>query len=111
MKKDINGQQVVREALRITTLVQMGAYILMYQLGQLPENKAVNILLSLALWAICTLDLWFVILLPDPIDSCADKENAEKDRKSGLVLCVLGTIGIFAVFVMQIISGSIIPFA
>ena len=79
MKKDINGRQVVREALRITTLVQMGAYILMYQLGQLPENKAVNILLSLALWAICTLDLWFVILLPDPIDSCADKENAEKD--------------------------------
>ena len=64
MKKDINGRQVVREALRITTLVQMGAYILMYQLGQLPENKAVNILLSLALWAICTLDLWFVILLP-----------------------------------------------
>lgn len=111
MKKDINGRQVVREALRITTLVQMGAYILMYQLGQLPENKAVNILLSLALWAICTLDLWFVILLPDSIDSCADKENAEKDRKSGLVLCVLGTIGIFAVFVMQIISGSIIPFA
>lgn len=55
MKKDINGRQVVREALRITTLVQMGAYILMYQLGQLPENKAVNILLSLALWAICTL--------------------------------------------------------
>lgn len=44
MKKDINGRQVVREALRITTLVQMGAYILMYQLGQLPENKAVNIL-------------------------------------------------------------------
>ena len=74
MKKDINGRQVVREALRITTLVQMGAYILMYQLGQLPENKAVNILLSLALWAICTLDLWFVILLPDPIDSCADKD-------------------------------------
>ncbi len=27
MKKDINGRQVVREALRITTLVQMGAYI------------------------------------------------------------------------------------
>lgn len=26
MKKDINGRQVVREALRITTLVQMGAY-------------------------------------------------------------------------------------
>lgn len=111
MRKDLNGRLIIREALHVTVLVQIGSYGLMYRINQLPQDKAVNIMLSLTLWAICLIDLWFVLLVPDPPNQESDVEKIVKDRKNGFVLGVAGTVVILVIFLMQIITGSIIPFA
>ena len=41
----------------------------------------------------------------------ADKEKVEKDRKTAFALGVVGTAAILVIFVMQVITGSIVPFA
>ena len=78
-KKERTGRQIIRETLRIAWLVQAGAYTLMQRLNELPQDKTINIMLSLTLWA--------------------------------FALGVAGTAAILVIFVMQVITGSIIPFA
>lgn len=106
-KKERTGRQIIRETLRITWLAQAGAYTLMQRLNELPQDKTINIMLSLTLWAFGLVGLWFDFLVPEP----ADKEKAEKDRKTAFALGVAGTAAILVIFVMQVITGSIIPFA
>ena len=55
--------------------------------------------------------LWFDFLVPEPVAPEADKEKVEKDRKTAFALGVVGTAAILVIFVMQVITGSIIPFA
>ena len=50
-KKERTGRQIIRETLRIAWLVQAGAYTLMQRLNELPQDKTINIMLSLTLWA------------------------------------------------------------
>lgn len=107
-KKERTGRQIIRETLRITWLVQAGAYTLMQRLNELPQDKTINIMLSLTLWAFGLVGLWFDFLVPEPV---ADKEKVEKDRKTAFALGVAGTAAILVIFVMQVITGSIIPFA
>ena len=94
-KKERTGRQIIRETLRITWLVQAGAYTLMQRLNELPQDKTINIMLSLTLWAFGLVGLWFDFLVPEPVAPEADKEKA----------------AILVIFVMQVITGSIIPFA
>ena len=104
-KKERTGRQIIRETLRIAWLVQAGAYTLMQRLNELPQDKTINIMLSL------TVGLWFDFLVPEPVAPEADKEKVEKDRKTAFALGVVGTAAILVIFVMQVITGSIIPFA
>ena len=97
-KKERTGRQIIRETLRITWLVQAGAYTLMQRLNELPQDKTINIMLSLTLWAFGLVGLWLDFLVPEPVAPEADKEKVEKDA-------------ILVFFVMQVITGSIIPFA
>ena len=76
----------------------------------MPQDKAINIMLSLTLWAFCLVGLWFDFLVPEPIAPEADKEKGEKDRKTAFALGVAGTAAILVIFVMQVIAGSIFPF-
>lgn len=110
-KKERTGRQIIRETLRITWLVQAGAYTLMQRLNELPQDKTINIMLSLTLWAFGLVGLWFDFLVPEPVALEADKEKVEKDRKTAFALGVAGTAAILVIFVMQVITGSIIPFA
>ena len=110
-KKEKTGRQIISETLRIAWLVQGGAYALMSKQGQLPQDKAINIMLSLALWAFLLVWIWFDFLVPEPIAPEADKEKVEKDRKTAFALVVACTVAILVIFVMQVITGSIIPFA
>ena len=123
-KKERTGRQIIRETLRITWLVQAGAYTLMQRLNELPQDKTINIMLltrrwmksmnimlSLTLWAFGLVGLWFDFLVPEPVAPEADKEKVEKDRKTAFALGVVGTAAILVIFVMQVITGSIIPFA
>lgn len=110
-KKERTGRQIIRETLRIAWLVQAGAYTLMQRLNELPQDKTINIMLSLTLWAFGLVGLWFDFLVPEPVAPEADKEKAEKDRKTAFALGVAGTAAILVIFVMQVITGSIIPFA
>ena len=65
-KKERTGRQIIRETLRITWLVQAGAYTLMQRLNELPQDKTINIMLSLTLWAFGLVGLWFDFLVPEP---------------------------------------------
>ena len=103
-KKERTGRQIIRETLRIAWLVQAGAYTLMQRLNELPQDKTINIMLGLV-------GLWFDFLVPEPVAPEADKEKVEKDRKTAFALGVAGTAAILVIFVMQVITGSIIPFA
>ena len=109
-KKERTGRQIIRETLRITWLVQAGAYTLMQRLNELPQDKTIKIMLSLTLWAFGLVGLWFDFLVPEPVAPEADKEKVEKDRKTAFALGVAGTAAILVIFVMQVITGSIIPF-
>ena len=40
-KKERTGRQIIRETLRITWLVQAGAYTLMQRLNELPQDKTI----------------------------------------------------------------------
>lgn len=81
------------------------------RLNELPQDKTINIMLSLTLWAFGLVGLWFDFLVPEPVAPEADKEKVEKDRKTAFALGVAGTAAILVIFVMQVITGSIIPFA
>lgn len=83
----------------------------MQRLNELPQDKTINIMLSLTLWAFGLVGLWFDFLVPEPIAPEADKEKAEKDRKTAFALGAVGTAAILVFFVMQVITGSIFPFA
>ena len=109
-KKERTGRQIIRETLRIAGLVQVGAYTLMQGLNELPQDKTINIMLSLTLWAFLLVGIWFDFLVPEPIAPEADKEKVEKGRKTAFALGVAGTVAILVIFVMQVITGSIFPF-
>ena len=109
-KKEKTGRQIISETLRIAWLVQGGAYALMSKQGQLPQDKTINIMLSLALWAFFLARIWFDLLVPAPIEPEADQGKTDKDRKVALTLAVIVTAVVLVVFVMQVITGSIIPF-
>lgn len=111
MKKDFDGRFIIRQALRVVLTVQIGAYGLMYELNDLPQNKAVNIMLSLTLWAIFLVALWFIYLVPEPPKEDADMEKVEKDRKNGFMMTIAATVAAVAIFIMQVITGRLIPFA
>ena len=81
------------------------------RLNELPQDKTINIMLSLTLWAFGLVGLWFDFLVPEPVAPEADKEKVEKDRKTAFALGAVGTAAILVIFVMQVITGSIIPFA
>lgn len=67
----------------ITWLAQAGAYTLMQRLNELPQDKTINIMLSLTLWAFGLVGLWFDFLVPEPIAPEADKEKAGKGPENG----------------------------
>lgn len=62
--------------------MQAGAYTLMQRLNELPQDKTINIMLCLTLWAFGLVGLWFDFLVPEPVAPEADKEKVEKDRKT-----------------------------
>ena len=61
-----------------------GAYTLMQRLNELPQDKTINIMLSLTLWAFGLVGLWFDFLVPEPVAPEADKEKVEKTGKRHL---------------------------
>lgn len=79
-KKERTGRQIIRETLRITWLVQAGAYTLMQRLNELPQDKTINIMLSLTLWAFGLVGLWFDFLVPEPV---APKRIRKRWKRTG----------------------------
>lgn len=111
MKKKFNWRDIISEVLRITMIVQLGTYGLMHQLNELPQNKTINIMLGLTALAVFLVGLWFPYLIPNSPKEDDDMEKLEKDRKIGFAIIIVATVAAVAIFIMQVITGSLIPFA
>lgn len=111
MKKKFNWRDIISEVLRITMIVQLGTYGLMHQLNELPQNKTINIMLGLTALAVFLVGLWFPYLIPNSPKEDDDMEKLGKDRKIGFAIIIVATVAAVAIFIMQVITGSLIPFA
>lgn len=110
MKKKFNWRDIISEVLRITMIVQLGTYGLMHQLNELPQNKTINIMLGLTALAVFLVGLWFPYLIPNSPKEDDDMEKLGKDRKIGFAIIIVATVAAVAIFIMQVITGSLIPF-
>lgn len=79
-KKEKTGRQIISETLRIAWLVQGGAYALMSKQGQLPQDKTINIMLSLALWAFFWRGYGLIFWCQRPL---IRKQTRERRKKTG----------------------------